>query len=128
MDDTTRLVIAYAILLLGIPLMAAKIIWAIPGTVTGIVFEQIIGGLRKVTTAVAEGFLSLLLTCLVFEYLNIPVVIAVPAVLIILHIIWYEFVSQTEMNSLPSVAGIVIGFLVYPKVLTFLPVHLLPMV
>jgi len=127
MDDTTRLIIAYALLLLGIPLLAAKILWFIPGNLAGVMLGRISGSLRLFTDAVAEGFLSLLLACLIFRHLEIPVAIAVPALLIAFHLIWNWVVNKATVTALPSVTGIVIGFFLYPKVLTFLPLNLVPL-
>lgn len=35
MDETTRMIIAYAALLMGLPILAAKIVWFVPGAVAG---------------------------------------------------------------------------------------------
>lgn len=127
MDDTTRLITAYALLLLGIPFLAAKILWAFPGAVSGFILDRISGSLRRFADAVAEGFLSLLLACLIFTHLDIPVAIAVPTLLISLHLIWNWATNKAAVNALPSVTGIVMGFFLYPKVLTFLPSNLAPL-
>jgi len=125
MDDTTRLIAAYALLLLGIPFLAAKILWAFPGAVSGFVLDRISSSIRQAADAVAEGFLSLLTACLIFSHMDIPVAIAVPTLLISLHLIWNWAVNKSAVNALPSVTGIVMGFFLYPKVLAFLPLNLL---
>lgn len=121
MDDTTRSIIAYALLLLGVPFLAAKILWVIPGSLAGMLLGRISGGLRLLADAVAEGFLSLLLACLIFEHLEIPVMVAIPTLLITLHLLWNWAVCEAAARALPSAVGIAVGFYLYPDVLTFLP-------
>jgi hypothetical protein len=128
MDDTTRMIIAYAVLFFGIPPLAAKILWVFPGAISGFILDKIAGGLRQFTDAVIEGFISLVLACLLFEQLQTPVAMAVPAVLIGLHLIWNWAVTKEEaLNAWPSVAGIVAGFSLYPKIMTLLPLDLRPL-
>jgi hypothetical protein len=128
MDDTTRMIMAYAVLFFGIPPLAAKILWVFPSAASGFILDRIAGGLRQFADAVAEGFISLVLACLLFQYLLIPVVIAIPAILIGLHFIWNWTVTKEEpLNAWPSAAGIVAGFFLYPRVLTLLSLDRVPL-
>lgn len=123
MDETTRLMIAYATLLFGIPILAAKIVWFVPGTISAKVLAQIARRLDRFTDAAIEGFLSLLLACLVFEYLNLRVQWAVPVTLIIVNLTW-NWINGESLYAWLSTAGIIAGFLLYPAVLPYLQTHI----
>ena len=72
MDESTRTIIAYALLLLGFPMIAAKVIWFVPGAITALVLPRIAGQLDLFADEIAEGFLSFLLTRQIFEHLMYP--------------------------------------------------------
>ena len=116
MDEKTRMIIAYATLLFGLPILAAKIAWFIPGSISALILAQIADRLDKFTDAVVEGFISLLFTCLVFEHLNIQIAAGVPIILIIVTSFWNR-VEERVFNAVPSMIGIMVGFFLYPKVL-----------
>ncbi len=123
MDETTRMIIAYTVLLLGIPTFAAKIIWFVPGAFTGLILSHVAEGLDTIMGAVAEGFISLLFACLFFEHFQIPVVWKIPMILIIVSLIW-NCSKERAFNAVPSTAGIVGGFYLYPKVWLFVSMKL----
>jgi hypothetical protein len=123
MNETIITISAYAMLLLGIPLVAAKIIWFIPGAISAVVLVQIAGRLDQFADAVIEGFLSLLIACLVFEHLSLPILWAVPVVLILVVSLW-SLAREETFKILPSIAGVIIGFLLYPRVLLFISLHM----
>lgn len=123
MDETTRMIIAYAALLLGLPTLAAKIVWFVPGAVAGAILSPIAEGLDTLMGAVAEGFISLLFACLFFEHFQIPVVWKIPMILIIISLLWNCSKEQT-FNTFPSIAGIVAGFYLYPEVWLFVSMKL----
>ena len=121
MDETTRMIIAYSILLLGLPILAAKITWFVPGSISAVVLVQISHRLDKFTDALVEGFISILFACLVFEHLNIQIAWAIPIILIIVTSLLNR-VAEESFNALPSIVGIMVGFFLYPKV--FPSIHL----
>jgi len=116
MDEATRMIVAYATLLLGLPILAAKIAWFVPGSISAVVLAQVSGRLDKFIDALVKGFISLLVACLVFEHLSIRIEWAVPIILTIVTSFW-NWVNDGPFGALPSVAGIMIGYILYPKVL-----------
>ena len=123
MNETIRMIAAYAILFLGIPMLAAKIIWFVPGAISGKLLAQIAGRLDQFTDAIIEGFISLLLACMIFTYLTLPIVWQVPVILIIVISLW-SLAKEETFKILPSIAGIIAGFFLYPEVLLYLSVNL----
>ncbi len=119
MDESTRMIIAYTLLLLGIPMLAAKIIWFIPGVISASILAQIAYRLDQIADDAAEGFISLILASLVFEQMELQVVLAVPIVLIIVNSIW-NWVQEEAYKAYPFMTGIIVGFFNYPKVLPFI--------
>ncbi|MBE0556012.1 MAG: hypothetical protein IH628_02160 [Proteobacteria bacterium] len=113
MDESTRIIIAYASLFLGFPMIAAKIIWFVPGAVAALVLNRIIGRLDLFASAIAEGFISFLLTRQIFEHLMLPVVWEVPLILILITSLWY-YPKPEGFKALPSVFGIIVAILLYP--------------
>jgi hypothetical protein len=123
MDEPTRIIIAYAALFTGLPVFAAKIVWVVPGAVAAILFSHIAEGFDVFMDAVIEGFLSLLFACLLFEQLNVPVVWKIPTIMIIVSTLWR--LTKPEVYSVfPSIAGIVAGFLLYPRVWLYVSMRL----
>ena len=122
MDETTRMIIAYATLLFGIPVAAARIIWVIPGTISSKALAHIADRLDEFTDAAIEGFISLLLACLVFEHLELQIVWKVPLILIVVSSLW-SWINEKTLYALASAMGIVTGFLLYPKVLPLLKMY-----
>ena len=123
MNETIRTISAYAILFLGIPLIAAKIIWFIPSAISAKLLAQIAGRLDQFTDAVIEGLISLLFACLVFTYLTLPIVWEVPFILIIVITLW-SLAREETFKILPSITGIIAGFFLYPKVFLFLSINM----
>jgi hypothetical protein len=121
MDETTRMIIAYATLLFGLPMLAAKIVWFIPSIISSRPLTQIAGRLDQFTDAVVEGFISLLLACLIFQYLTLKIAWGVPIILIAVNSIW-SHLNEQAVGVWPSMAGIIIGFFLYPKCLLLLPI------
>lgn len=118
MDESTRMIIAYGTLLFGIPLLTAKVLWFIPGVISAPVFSQIANQLDWFVNAVIEGFIALLVACLVFDHFNLPVVRQIPITLIVVTLLWSRSGSGA-WSALPSILGIIVGFLFYPKVMLF---------
>jgi len=119
MDEATRTIIAYGTLLFGIPLLTAKVLWFIPGTLSAPLFSLIAQRLDQFINAIAEGFIALLVACLVFEHFQLPVAGKVPVTLIIVTSLWSRNDSGA-WSALPSIIGIIAGFFLYPKVMLFL--------
>jgi hypothetical protein len=118
MDESTRTIIAYASLLLGFPMIAAKVIWFVPGIVAALVLPRIAGQLDLFANEIAEGFISFLLTRQIFEHLMLPVVWEVPLILILITSLWY-YPKPDGFKAFPSVLGIVAGILLYPGELVY---------
>jgi hypothetical protein len=116
MGEATRMILAYTTLLLGLPILAAKIAWFVPGSISSVVLSQVSQRLDEFIDALLEGFISLLFACLVFEHLSIQIAGAVPIILTIVTSFW-NWVNDGPFNVLPSMVGIMIGFVLYPKVL-----------
>lgn len=124
MDESTRMVIAYASLLLGFPMVAAKAIWFVPGIITALVLPRIAGQLDLFADEIAEGFISFLLTRQIFEHLMLPVVWEVPLILIFMTSLWY-YPKPDGFKALPSVLGIIAGIVLYPGGLVYMPIPLI---
>lgn len=124
MDESTRTIIAYASLLFGFPMIAAKVIWFVPGAIASLVFTRIAGRLDLFVDAIAEGFISFLLTRQIFEHLILTVVWEVPLILIMITSLWY-YSKPEGFKALPSVLGIIIGILLYPGALVLPPIPLI---
>ena len=123
MDETTRGIIAYAAVLFGIPLLAAKVVWFIPSAISAKPLTLIAGRLDEFADGFIEGFLSVLLACLLFERLGLPIAWAVPCVLITARMFW-NWANSGSFSVWPSLVGIIAGFFLYPKVLPLLPANL----
>jgi hypothetical protein len=124
MNESTRVIIAYATLLFGIPMLAAKMVWLIPSAISARTLPRIAGRLDRFTDAAIEGFISLLLSCLMFEHLELQIAWAVPVLLIIVNLFW-NWANEESFFAWPSMAGIIAGFFLYPKVLPLLPINLI---
>ncbi len=123
MDESTRILIAYGTLLFGIPLLTARILWFVPGAISAPVFSCIAHQLDEFINAMIEGFIALLVTCLVFEHFHLPVVWKIPINLIIVTSFW-NMAGGRAWSALPSIIGIIAGFFLYPKVMLFLAKYL----
>lgn len=123
MDETTKLIIAYAALLLGIPIATSRIIWVIPGAVSTRALAQIGSRLDEFADAAIEGFISLLLACLLFEKLELRVGWKVPVLLIIISSLWNWFNEKT-LQAWLSAIGIIAGFYLYPTMSASLRMYL----
>jgi hypothetical protein len=124
MDEATRMIIAYAILLVGFPILVAKVIWCIPGAVASMILTHIAGRLDEFTNAAIEGFISFLLAYQLFQHLQLHVAWGIPFVLIVVTLFW-SFIRPASCGVFPSVLGIVAGFFLYPKMLMYPPMNLI---
>mgnify|MGYP001266240249 CR=1 FL=1 len=124
MDESTKMFIAYGSLVLGIPLIAAKLLWCVPASITASVFTRVAGRLDVFMDALAEGFLSFLLSRQSFELLQLTVTWQVPLILILVTWLW-NYLRPEGLRLFPSVLGIVAGIvlcpggLVYPRLPLF---------
>jgi hypothetical protein len=112
MDEATKLIIAYAATLLGIPILAAKVLWYVPGAVSSRVLDPISRQLDEIAYEACEGFLALVLACFLFDHLGLPVVMKIPIILVMVHFVWEKELYQTVAFML----GAITGFLYYPRV------------
>lgn len=124
MEESTKILIAYAALLFGIPLIGAKLLWCIPGAIAAPVFTRIAGRLDTFVDAIAEGFLSFLLTGQLFEQLQLSVVWQVPLLLILITSLW-NYLWPEGLRSFASVLGIVAGIVLCPGGLVYPPIPLI---
>jgi hypothetical protein len=113
MEESTKILIAYASLLFGMPMMAAKLLWCVPGTITTPVFSRIAGRLDVFVDAIVEGFLSFLLTRQLFEMFHLSLVWQVPLILILVTWFWSSWRAD-GLRAFPSVLGIVVGIILCP--------------
>jgi hypothetical protein len=118
MDESTRTIIAYASLLFGFPMIAAKVIWYVPSAIAAPVLTRIVGRLDLFADAIAEGFISFLLTRQLFEHLILPVVWEVPLILIMVTSLW-NYSKPEGFRAFPSVFGIITGIFLYPGGLVY---------
>lgn len=123
MDEATRTIIAYGTLFFGIPLLTAKVLWFVPGTISGPVFSHIAHQLDQFVNAAVEGFIAQLLACLVFQHFELPVVWKIPIILVIVTLFWNR-ANGGVWGALPSILGIISGFFLYPQVVQFLARYL----
>jgi hypothetical protein len=119
MDEATRTIIAYASLLLGLPLLAARILWYFPGAIVAIVLKPIVSGLDRCVDATVEGFVALFLACLLFDRLGLTVAWKIPAILTVASYFWGR-TREGSLNALPSISGIFAGFILYPEAWLYL--------
>jgi hypothetical protein len=124
MDEDTRMIIAYAILLVGFPMLVAKLIWCIPGAVASMVLAHIAGRLDQFTNAAIEGFISFLLAYQLFQHLQLHAVWGIPLALIVVTLFW-SFIRPVSCGVLPSVLGIIAGFFLYPRMMMYPPMNLI---
>jgi hypothetical protein len=123
MGEATRTIIAYAALLMGLPMLAARIVWFVPGAVAALILAPMVTGLDRFISAVAEGFLALVFACLLFEHLGLEVAWKIPVILITVKFLWN--CTQSEiLNAFPSIVGIVAGFFLYPEAWLFVSLKL----
>jgi hypothetical protein len=112
------MIIAYASLLFGFPMIVAKVMWFVPGAITALVLTRIAGRLDLFANAIVEGFISFLLTCQLFEHLELPVVWKVPLILIMVTSLW-NYSKPEGFKGFPSVLGIIAGIFLYPGGLVY---------
>jgi hypothetical protein len=118
MDESTRTIIAYGLLLVGFPMIAARIIWCVPGAIAALLLTRIAGRLDLFVDAIAEGFISFLLTRQIFENLMLPVVWEVPLILIMITSLW-NYSKPEAFKAVPSVLGIIAAIVFYPGGLVY---------
>jgi len=118
MDEPSRTIIAYALLLVGFPMIAARALWCIPGAIAALVLTRIAGRLDLFVDEIAEGFLSFLLTRQIFELMTLPVVWEIPLILIMITSLW-NYSKPEAFKAFPSVLGIMAGIVMYPGGLVY---------
>ena len=119
MDDATRMIIAYAGVISGLPLIVAKTIWFVPAIISSKIMPKIATRLDRVVGASIEGFLAILIACLVFDQLIFRITPAVPIILIIINALW-EWTKEESLRVWPSSIAIIAGFFLYPSFLELL--------
>ena len=117
MDESTRIIVAYAELVLGFPLLLAKIVWFIPSVIFAKALGMIAGRMDQILDAAVEGFISILSTRLIFDYFLLQTAWAVPLSLIIVNCLW-GWIKEEEFRSWSATFGIISGFLLYPVFFT----------
>jgi hypothetical protein len=117
------MIMAYTIVGMGLPMVAAKIIWFVPGAVSTRMLSQVALRLDQVTDAAIEGFLALQLAAIAFDQMGIQLIWKVPLTLIVATCLW-NWVTDESFKTWPAAAGILIGFVSYPKVSLFLSLPL----
>jgi hypothetical protein len=116
MEETTKIIIAYAVVLTGIPIIAARILWFVPGALSSKILVNISSRLDEISDEAIAGFISLLLACLLFEHLGLKIVYKIPLILVVVNAVW-----KKEMYHVMSfMVGAIAGFVLHPKVLPHL--------
>jgi hypothetical protein len=118
MDESTRTIIAYASLLFGFPMIAAKVIWFVPGGIAALLLARIVGRLDLFANEIFEGLISFLLARQLFENLQLPVVWEIPLILIMVTSLW-NYSKPEGFRAFPSVLGIMTGIFLYPGALVY---------
>ncbi len=119
MDESMRIIIAYAELVVGFPLLLAKIVWFVPSAILTGVLAKVACRMDQIVDAAIEGFIAILVACLVFDRLHLHAAWAVPLIMIVVQALW-DWTKEEHFRALSSALGIVSGFLLYPAVLEYL--------
>jgi hypothetical protein len=119
MDEATKAIIAYASLIIGLPLFVAKIVWFIPSAVSGRILSRIATRLDKVVEASFEGLISILIACLLFDHLLFHITLAVPIILITVNALW-EWSKDETVGVWPASVAMAVGFYYYPRLFELL--------
>src|SRR5574340_684396 len=115
MDESIKITIAYAELVLGLPLLIAKIVWLIPSAILTKILARMADRMDQIIDGAIEGFISILSACLLFDHLQLEVVLAVPIILIIVNSLW-DWSKEEFFRAWSSTAGIIAGVFLYPIV------------
>jgi hypothetical protein len=113
MDETIRMIIAYAELVIGIPLLIAKLIWLIPSLVLTKFLIKLSHRRNELLSASMEGFIAILLACQIFSHYNLQIAWTIPVVLIVIRSIWH-WGEEWTFAAWVSRVSMIIGFLLYP--------------
>lgn len=112
MEETIRLFFAYAELIIGIPLILAKLILLVPSFILTKLLLKTNNHHGFVNSSV-EGFIAILLTCQIFDHYEIQIAWTVPVILIFVRSIWHRGEEQ-GIGRVASIIGVIVGFLLYP--------------
>jgi hypothetical protein len=116
MDESTRILIAYTLLLFGFPMIAARALWCLPGAVASLLLVRIAGRLDVLMNEIVEGIFSFLVARYLFESLQLTMPWQVPLILIFGASLW-SYSRQDHFGALPTVLGILIGIALCPGAL-----------
>lgn len=116
MEESTRILIAYAELISGIPLLFAKILWFIPSVTLTKVLSHVARDIDQILDAAVEGFIAIVFVCVVFDQLSLQISSIVPIILIIVNSLW-DWAKELAYKGWPSAVGIITGFILYHPVL-----------
>jgi hypothetical protein len=119
MGETTKAIIAYSSLIIGLPLLMAKIVWFIPGMISGSLLCRIATRLDTVVEASFQGLISILCACLFFDHLEFHITKAVPIILIAVNALW-EWSRGEPLRVWPASIAMGAGFYYYPRLLQML--------
>ena len=119
MEESTRIIVAYALLIIGIPLLIARLIWFIPGVILNKAISNIVQGIDHILDAAVEGFIAILLACVVFDWLNLQIPAGVPIILFIISSLW-GWAKGSAYKVWSSALGITAGFILYRHVMLLL--------
>lgn len=117
MDESTKMIIAYAGLVSGFPLLVAKIIWFVPSVILAKVLGMIAGRMDQIVDAAIEGFIAILSAGLAFDHFRLQTAWAVPVTLIIVNCLW-GWAKEEAFRGWSSAVGVMLGFLLCPDFLT----------
>jgi hypothetical protein len=112
MEESMRILIAYAELIIGVPLLFAKIFWFIPSVILAKVLSHVARGIDQILDAAVEGFIAIVFACVVFDQLSLQIASVVPIILIVVNSLW-EWVKESSPKAWSSAVGIIAGFTLY---------------
>lgn len=101
--------IAYGELIFGLPILVASLLSFVPTLLITTTIGQRYPLLFAAIEGILEGTISILFACFVFRWLDVPLNLAVPIILVVVTYAWDS--KRKETNRTPfAAAGIVIGY------------------
>lgn len=107
-------IIAYVLVIFGLPVLIATIIWIIPRflltAITRRVRSEAINRTESLISAFVEGAIASIVGCFIFLWLGARPLWVIPIFVINIIIIWNSHRKEGYL-SIPGIVGAVLGFL-----------------
>jgi hypothetical protein len=104
-------IIAYVIVLSGIPVLIGDLIWAIPGVVLAKTILQNHSKLEENVSAFIEGTLSSVAGYLIFSWLDAKPLWIVPIFIGIVVVFWNNSRGEGRLN-IPQILGVITSYVI----------------